>query len=103
MVSQDDHQLSPVAVQDEIVGVDYSFPGSSVRGDFAVHNVLRAKMNRQLPKMVPVIMEELALRIDQSFGLGNEWREVKSHELVRRIIGRVSARIILGSPLCKSR
>lgn len=102
MVSRDEKQLSPTAIQDEIVGVDYTFPGSSVRGDFSVHNVLRANMNRQLPKMVSVVMEELSQRIDQSFGLGNDWREVPSHEFVRRIIGRVSFRIILGSPLCKS-
>ena len=101
MISQDDGLLSPTPVQYEITGVKYAFSNPNAHGDFAIYNVLRTNMNKQLPKMIPVIMEELASRIDQIFGLDNEWREKQSHEMVRQVIGRVSSRIILGDPLCK--
>ena len=101
MIGQDDGLLSPTPVQYEVVGVKYAFVNPSVHGDFAVYNVLRANMNKQLPKMIPTIMKELALRIDETFGLDDRWREVQSHDLVRQVICRVAARIILGAPLCK--
>ncbi|RHZ54273.1 hypothetical protein CDV55_104799 [Aspergillus turcosus] len=100
MISQGDAILSPLPVQDEIVGPKYVFLNPSVHGDYAVYKVLRANLNRQLPKLIPAIMEELAARVDQFWGMDTDWREVQSHPLVRNVVGRVSGRIILGSPLC---
>jgi hypothetical protein len=100
MISQGDATLSPLPVQDEIVGSKYVFLNPSVHGDYAVYNVLRAKLNRALPRLIPAIMEELAARVDQYWGMGTDWREVPSHTLVRNVVGRVSGRIILGSHLC---
>lgn len=100
MTTQSEKLLSPTPVQYEVVGVKYAFINPSVHGDFAVYNVLRANMNRNLPKLVPEIVEELISRIDSYFGMGTEWKEVQSHDLVRNVISRTSARVILGKPLC---
>ncbi|KAK3385128.1 cytochrome P450 [Podospora didyma] len=100
MISQDENVLSPTPVQYEVVGPKYAFWNSSVHGDMAVYKVLKKSMSRELPKMIPIIMDELVTRIDEAFGLGNEWREIPSHEVVRKVIGRVASRVILGYPLC---
>jgi hypothetical protein len=102
MISQDEGQLSPTPVQYEVVAVKYAFVNKEVHGDTAVYQVLRTNMNRQLPKLIPEIMKELATRIDEQFGTSGEWREVPSHDLVRNVIARVSSRIIFGEPLCES-
>lgn len=90
MISQGDAILSPLPVQDEIVGPKYVFLNTSVHGDYAVYKVLRANLNRQLPKLIPAIMEELAARVDQFWGMDTDWREVQSHPLARNVVGRVS-------------
>jgi hypothetical protein len=101
MTSQDESALSPTPVQYEVTGVKYMFLNASVHGDVAVYSVLRNNMNRQLPKLISAIADELATQIDEKFGRNTEWNEVPSHDLVRNVISRVSTRIILGSPLCK--
>jgi len=101
MISQDESQLSPAPIQMEIVGAKYGFGNPSVHGDFAVYSVLRANMNRQLPKLIPAVMDELSKRIDEHFGQNGEWQEMPSHDLVRNVVARISTRVILGSPLCK--
>ena len=102
MISQAEASLSPIPVQFEITGATYGFLEPSIEGDFAVYNVLRASLNKHLPRLVPVIMEELTARIDNNWGLDTNWREVSAHSLVRKVIGSVSARVILGDPLCMS-
>lgn len=100
MISQAEASLSPTPLQFEITGAKYGFLDTSIEGDFAVYNVLRASLNKYLPRLVPIIMEELPKRIDENWGLDPNWREVPVHQLVRKVVGSVSARIILGAPLC---
>ena len=100
MTIQGDNWLSPTPVQNGLVGVKYACLNPSVLGDSTVYNVLRIDLSRNLPTLVPVITEELSSRIDETFGLEDECHVVKLNDLVRQVIGRVSARVILGIPLC---
>ncbi|RSL68712.1 hypothetical protein CEP54_002755 [Fusarium duplospermum] len=102
--SQPDKILSPTPVQHEIVAAKYAFLNSSVEKDFAViYDVLRVQMNRCLPKLIPQIMDELASRIDETFGMDTEWKEVQVFLLVREVISRVTARLIMGSTVCNDK
>lgn len=58
-------------------------------------------MNRHLPKLIPQIMKELASQIDETFGLDTEWKEVQVFLLVREVISRVTARLVMGNTLCE--
>ncbi|KAM0417259.1 hypothetical protein ACHAPT_012770 [Fusarium lateritium] len=101
--SQPDKVLSPTPVQHEIVAAKYAFLNSSVGKDFAVYDVLRVQMNRHLPKLIPQIMEELASQIDETFGLDTEWKEVQVFLLVREVIAKVTARLVMGNTLCNDK
>jgi hypothetical protein len=100
MISRAERLLSPVPIQDEITGVRHVFLDPSVEGDFAVYNVIRKNLTSNLPRLIPVIMEELAARIDESWGFGTEWHEETAMHLARSVISRVSCRVILSEPLC---
>ncbi|KAJ4312888.1 hypothetical protein N0V84_009697 [Fusarium piperis] len=97
--SQSEKVLSPTPIQHEIVAAQYAFLNSDVGKDFAVYDILRVKMNRQLPKLIPQIMEELGSRIDDIFGLDTDWKEVQVFLLVRDVIARVTARLVMGNTL----
>ncbi|KAF4453916.1 Cytochrome P450 [Fusarium austroafricanum] len=101
MASQNDRILSPTPVQHEIVGAKYAFLDSSVEKDFAVNDILRVHLNRRLPRLVPKIMEELSTSIGDTFGLDTEWKEVQVIPLVRRVIAKVTAWLIIGDELCR--
>ncbi|KAI8725585.1 hypothetical protein NCS52_00130000 [Fusarium sp. LHS14.1] len=101
--SQPDKVMSPTPIQHEIVAAKYAFLNSSVGKDFAVYDVLRVQMSRYLPKLIPQIMEELASQIDETFGLNTEWKEVQVFVLVREVISRVTARLVMGNTLCSDK
>ncbi|KAL2683077.1 hypothetical protein Neosp_007540 [[Neocosmospora] mangrovei] len=91
ITSQSDNFLSPTPVQHEIIGIKYAFLNSSIEKDFVAYNILRVKLNRHLPKMVPKIMEELATSIDETFGSDTEWKEVQIFLLIRRVLAKLTA------------
>ncbi|KAF5649826.1 P450 monooxygenase [Fusarium tjaetaba] len=99
MTTQNDKILSPIPVQHEVVGAKYAFLNSSVQKDFAVYDILRAQLNRHLPRLIPKIAEELAASIDGTFGLNTEWIQVQVYTLVRRVTARITTWLLLGGIL----
>ena len=65
------------------------------------YNILHVKLNRHLPHMVPMLMEELASSVDEAFGSGTEWKEVRAYLPIRRVILKVSTLMVFGGSLSK--
>ncbi|KAF5653997.1 cytochrome P450 monooxygenase [Fusarium sp. NRRL 25303] len=99
MTKQSDKILSPIPVQYEVVGAEYAFLNSSVQKDSAVYDILRVQLNRNLPRLIPRISEELTTSIDRTFGLDPEWGEVQVYTLVRKVTARITAWLVLGGIL----
>ncbi|KAJ3544367.1 hypothetical protein NM208_g3089 [Fusarium decemcellulare] len=99
ITSQSNNLLSPTPVQHEIIGIKYAFLNSSIEKDFVAYDILRVKLNRHLPKMVPKIMEELATSIDETFGSDTQWKEVQIFLLIRRVLAKLTAWLVVGDAL----
>ncbi|KAF5565586.1 cytochrome P450 monooxygenase [Fusarium napiforme] len=100
MTTQNDKILSPIPVQHDVVGAEYAFLNSSVQPDSAVYDILRAQLNRRLPRLIPKIAEELALSIDGTFGdckndsLVGAWRYSKQFEELVENLSKFSTSFI---------
>jgi hypothetical protein len=101
MTTQSDKVLSPTPVQHEIVAAEYAFLNSSVKKESAVYDVLRVQMNRHVSDLIPKLAEELTTSIDQSFGADTEWKDVQMFVLVRRVVAKVIAWLVVGDVLCE--
>ncbi|KAF5021908.1 hypothetical protein F66182_6056 [Fusarium sp. NRRL 66182] len=100
ITAQSEKALSPNPIQHELIGIKYAFLNSSLQHDSAAYDVLRVQMNRQLPSLIPGIMEEIASGIDKTFGLSTEWNEVQMFVLVREVVAKATAHLIVGDTLC---
>ena len=69
--------------------------------DFVAYDILHVKLNRHLPQMVPMLMEELASSVEEIFGWSTEWEEAQVYLLVRRVILKVSTLMVFGSSFSK--
>ncbi|RGP62929.1 cytochrome p450 [Fusarium sporotrichioides] len=101
MTTQSDKVLSPTPVQHEIVAAEYAFLNSSVKKESAVYDVLRVQMNRHVSTLIPKLGEELTSAIDQTFGYDTEWKEVQMFLIVRGVIAKVIAWLVVGDVLCR--
>ena len=65
------------------------------------YDILHVKLKRHLPRMIPMLMEELASSVDEAFGSGTEWKEVQAYLPIRRVILKVSTLMVFGGSLSK--
>ena len=65
------------------------------------YDILHVKLKRHLPRMIPMLMEELASSVDEAFGSGTEWKEVQAYLPIRRVILKVSTLMVIGGSLSK--
>ena len=95
--------LNVKEMQKESLQTDYSLLDPSM-ADRPIHELtIRRDLTRGLGALVPVIMEELSVGVDQFWGTEEgEWREVCPFEDCMSIVSRASNRIFVGLPLCKS-
>ncbi|KAI6753944.1 hypothetical protein HG530_013120 [Fusarium avenaceum] len=98
-----DKVLSPTPVQHEIIGIKYAFLNSSIEKDFVAYDILRVKLNRHLPGMVPMLMDELASSVNETFGSDTEWKEVQVFLLVRKVLTKLTARLVFGDSLSEDK
>jgi hypothetical protein len=53
--------------------------------------------------MVPILMDELASSVNETFGSDTEWKEVQIFLLVRQVLTKLTARLVFGGSLSKHR
>ncbi|KAB5545956.1 cytochrome P450 [Coniochaeta sp. 2T2.1] len=70
------------------------------------HDLVRTTLTSQVGKLIPDIVEETRFAFDQHWGASssssdNEFSEVVVYETMRRIVGAVTNRVLVGGPLCR--
>lgn len=70
----------------------------------SVHiGVIRDEMSKQLGRVTDEVNDEVDFAFRKSWGVNTkEWTEVCIYDSILEIIGRVSLRVLVGLPLCKS-
>lgn len=101
ITSQSDKVLSPTPVQHEIIGIKYAFLESSIEKDFVAYDIFRVKLNRHLPGMVPMLMDELASSVNEVFGSDTGWKELQAFLLIRQVLTKLTARLVYVGSLSK--
>jgi hypothetical protein len=51
--------------------------------------------------MVPMLLEELASSVNETFGWDTEWKEVQAFLLARRVLAKLTAWLVFGGSLSK--
>ncbi|KAM5541327.1 hypothetical protein V8D89_004881 [Ganoderma adspersum] len=66
-------------------------------------DVLKEKLTRSLPAMLPDLVDEVVISIEEHLPTdGNEWTSIEVLPAVQKIIARASNRAFVGLPLCRN-
>ncbi|KAB5577915.1 cytochrome P450 [Coniochaeta sp. 2T2.1] len=70
------------------------------------HDLVKTTLTSQVGKLIPDIVEEARFAFDKHWGAssnssGNEFSDVVVYETMRRIVGAVTNRVLVGEPLCR--
>ncbi|KAF4306203.1 Cytochrome P450 [Botryosphaeria dothidea] len=66
----------------------------------AVH-VIKADLTPSLPRLAPVISEEIDLALERVMPACDDWTPVAVYSAILDIVAQVSARVFVGAPLCR--
>ncbi|KAI0652467.1 cytochrome P450 [Trametes meyenii] len=65
--------------------------------------VIKDKLTRNLPVIMPGVIEELSLAVTEHIPANDqEWLEIETMETMKQIIARISSRVFVGLPLCRN-
>ncbi|KAI0737381.1 cytochrome P450 [Daedaleopsis nitida] len=97
-----DHALSFDAAVEDAFQLDHTL-GKEIRADRYHVDIIRDKLTRSLPVVMPDVVDELAVGIPGYITThGSEWTTVNTLSTMRKIVARASNRIFIGAPLCRN-
>jgi hypothetical protein len=101
LVGLPDHVLSPTEYHCDLMQTDYTFHSPEVaRNPLHIETIQKA-LTRNIPVIIPDIMDEVKRCYDEFWGLDTEeWKEVAVQPSMQKTVTRVSNRIIVGPTLC---
>ncbi|KAI0640078.1 cytochrome P450 [Trametes polyzona] len=77
--------------------------GRAIETDPYHVDIIRDKLTRGLPVVLPDVIEELTLAIQEHIPIeGNGWVSVNFSQKARDIVARASSRVFVGLPLCRN-
>ncbi|KAI9862865.1 MAG: hypothetical protein M1813_004037 [Trichoglossum hirsutum] len=104
MVAHPDSVLSPTEYHCDLMQTDYTFHSREAARDPLHIGTIQRYLTRQLPVLVPDIMDEVKRGYDEFWGLDTEeWKEIAVQPTLEKIVTRVSNRIIVGPTLCRNK
>lgn len=63
------------------------------------HHSINGPLNRNLPRLVPPVVEEIAAAFEETWGTDvDQWREVCLFDTMLAIVARVSNRVLVRRP-----
>ncbi|KAH9911270.1 cytochrome P450 [Epithele typhae] len=66
-------------------------------------DLVRGKLTRSLPAIVPDVVQEISLVVPQFIpAKGDEWAAVTMFPTAQKIVARLSNRVFVGTPLCRN-
>lgn len=87
----------------EFLQLDYTFDYLDKHTGYH-KNVIRSQLTRVVSTTFEDICEELVLALEENIPTaGKEWVNVSSLQMTRRVVCRVTNRVLVGVPLCRNR
>ncbi|KAH0562062.1 hypothetical protein GP486_003234 [Trichoglossum hirsutum] len=95
MVAYPDSVLSPTEYHCDLMQTDYTFYSREVARDPLQIMTIQKYLTRQLPLLIPDIMDEVKRGFDEFWGLDTEgWKDIAVQPTMEKIVTRVSNRVI---------
>ncbi|KAI9758072.1 MAG: hypothetical protein M4579_003203 [Chaenotheca gracillima] len=102
LASQPEPILSAMDAMRTLLQTDYMFDPHALLNP--VQNfTTRVLLTRRLPVMIPGMVEEMGIALDEFFGTDTEnWKEIPIVDTLREVAARISNRAFVGDPLCRN-
>ncbi|KIM38724.1 hypothetical protein M413DRAFT_447671 [Hebeloma cylindrosporum] len=95
-----ENSLSSADAFDEALQTEYTLGAQFTKNPYHAP-IIRAKLTRALPQLMPEIHEEVVDAFNEFIPLTSDWSSVKALDTFMNVICRVSNRIFVGRPLCR--
>ncbi|RDX42957.1 cytochrome P450 [Lentinus brumalis] len=98
-----DEELSFIASVDDTMQAEYTIGRGSITDPYHV-DIIREKLTRTLPAVLPDVVDELSLAVQEYIPAKNDgkWVTVTVMPTMQHIIARASNRAFVGLPLCRN-
>jgi hypothetical protein len=100
LLAQSDDELNAAAYHNDWIQADYTFADPCVARNRIHYDLIKKAIPRQLPTLIPEIMNEIKEGYDDFWGMGTEWRDISLTEDMLRIVARMATRVAVGPTLC---
>ncbi|KAI0640085.1 cytochrome P450 [Trametes polyzona] len=98
-----DEELSFIEAVDSMIQADYTLGPETVLDAYHV-DLIRDKLTRSLPALLPEVIDELSLAVPEYIpNNGEDWTTVGVKKMCERVVARASNRIFVGAPLCRDK
>ncbi|KAI0778805.1 cytochrome P450 [Trametes elegans] len=97
-----DEELSFMEGVADTMQIKYTF-GPDTEDDPYHIDVIKEKLTRSVPAILPHVIDELTLAVPQHIPANeNDWLEVPVMKAMLQIVARASSRVFVGTPLCRN-
>ncbi|RYO97037.1 hypothetical protein DL765_011335 [Monosporascus sp. GIB2] len=98
--SADESSLSFLKNISDAFSLNYSV-GNLYDGSLMI-DVIRKKMNPQLPYLTPILADEADFAISQEIGVCEDWKVRNAADVIGRIMHRMTSRILVAPEVCRN-
>ncbi|KAI0673798.1 cytochrome P450 [Trametes maxima] len=98
-----DDELSFIEAIADIIQTKYTLGPEPEQDPYHV-DIIREKLTRSLPLLLPEVIDELTLAVPEHIpAKENEWLSVDVMKTTQKIIARASSRVFVGAPACRNK
>ena len=103
LLHQPDNILSQNEVNRQFLQADYTMLHPRVVTDTVHDDVIRKELTKLLGEYTEDVQDEIDFAFRKVWGVNtNDWIEVPAYHTMLDVIGRISNRVLVGLPLCRS-
>jgi hypothetical protein len=103
LLQQPDHILDQNEVNRDFLQADHTMLHRKIIFDAVHSDVIRKEMTSGLDKFTESVMEEIDHAFRLNWGVDTDnWKSVAVYGSMLDIIARISSRVLVGLPMCKS-
>ena len=104
IIEQPDSVISSIDVLKTSLQIDNTFPLPQIVHHPTHHDTIRTDLTRQLSNLTEDLVDEVEAAVAEGWGRdAGSWNEICVFETVMQMVARVSNRVFVGKPLCKSK
>lgn len=102
IIDQPDSVLSMHASALDGLRCDYTMPNPRLTAEPVHTKLITTTLTREIGNLVPDLADETEAALTEGWGTDTtEWKEITVFKSTSRIVGRLSNRVFIGTPLCR--